>query len=254
VDAEVDGLICNWQQYGHLTMDRQHILEEIRRTAGENGGKPLGRLRLETEAGIKSYHWQKYWPRLSDAQREAGFEPNERSTAYDESELLQRLATLAIELSRFPTHGDLRVKANADAAFPSLRTFETRLGAKSDMVGRLSAYCAAHAEFGEVLKWCLDPLAKKTSAKFDTKNDGFVYLMKSGKYYKIGRTNHVGRRERDLAIQLPDSTKTVHYIKTDDPQGIEAYWHNRFATKRKNGEWFDLDRSDIAAFRRRKFM
>ena len=35
-----------------------HIIEEIRRTAKENGGSPLGIARFEAETGIKSSDWR----------------------------------------------------------------------------------------------------------------------------------------------------------------------------------------------------
>lgn len=68
--------------------------------------------------------------------------------------------------------------------------------------------------------------------------------------YKIGRTNEMGRRHHEITIQLPEGLELIHEIKTDDPSGVEAYWHRRFEQKHKNGEWFDLDSSDIRIFKR----
>jgi hypothetical protein len=79
-------------------------------------------------------------------------------------------------------------------------------------------------------------------------------MIRSSRFYKVGRSNAVGRREYELGIQLPEQSRTVHVIQTDDPVGIEAYWHQRFAVKRQNGEWFKLEPGDVAAFKRRKFM
>jgi hypothetical protein len=81
---------------------------------------------------------------------------------------------------------------------------------------------------------------------------GYVYLLKHGtrREYKIGRTNNALRREGELGIQLPEKLQPVHYIKTDDPAGVESYWHTRFARKRKEGEWFALTAHDVRALKR----
>ena len=86
----------------------------------------------------------------------------------------------------------------------------------------------------------------------DASESGEVYLFKSGRYYKIGKTIDTVRRGNELRIQLAEKIDLIHSIKTDDPSGIESYWHRRFDSKRMNGEWFDLNSSDVKAFKQWK--
>jgi len=83
---------------------------------------------------------------------------------------------------------------------------------------------------------------------------GYVYLLRSGKKYKIGYAIAPLSRAMVISNMTPEGVDRLHEIRTDDPRGIEAYWHDRFADKRGNGEWFALTAADVAAFKRRKFM
>ncbi len=239
-------------------MEKADILREIRRTAAENGGVPLGFRKFARETGIKYADWQgKHWIRWSDVVREAGFAPNQFAEAYDDGELLEKYAQLARELGRLPVSGDLRMKARTDAEFPHDGPFR-RFGGKAELVRRLLEYCQSREGYDDIARLCGAYAPRKRDVPDGPPckegQIGFVYLGKSGKFYKIGKSNAVGRREYELSIQLPEKLKMVHAIRTDDPSGIEEYWHKRFAEKRANGEWFSLDAADVAAFKRRKFM
>ena len=241
-----------------LVMDKQHILDEIRRTAILNGGVPLGRARFQAETGIAQSDWYgKYWRTWGDAVTEAGYTANQLQRAFDEDHVVGKLVELIRELGRYPVVADLRMKARADPEFPSHNVFE-RIGTKNVRARKVVAYCQDREGLEDVANICR-PLAGMTSditAIPVTKTEviGFVYLMKSGRFYKIGRTNSAGRREYELGIQLPEKCSMVHQIKTDDPVGIEEYWHKRFRDSRRNGEWFELSAEDVAIFKRRRFM
>jgi hypothetical protein len=240
-------------------MNKHHILEEIKRTAESNGGAPLGRQRSLMETGIRESDWSgRFWTKWSDAVREAGYEPNAKQIAFDNEWLLENLAGFVRELGHYPVAAELRMKARSDPDFPSHNTFY-RFGRKAQIASAILSWCELSPGWEDVHAICA-PLAVSDEADESPVKDeapppvGYVYLLKSGKYYKIGRSNAPGRREYELAIQLPERVVTVHSIKTDDPVGIERYWHQRFSERRKNCEWFELRREAVSAFRRRKFM
>lgn len=238
-------------------MDKEHIVAEIRRTATANGGKALGKSRFEAETGIRESDWRgRYWARWSDALAEVGLGPNEYQRAIPTEVLLASLADEIVRLGRMPTASELQLRRRADPTFPSASVFD-RLGPKKGWARRVANSCPDRPDVLAALASLLTEQPKTEHADdrtFSEQRDGFVYLLKSGRHYKIGYTLDVGRRRYDLAIQLPDAVEEVHVIGTDDPAGIERYWHERFATRRRNGEWFDLTPADIKAFKRRKFM
>lgn len=238
-------------------MNRQQIVAEIKRIALDNGGHAPGMQSFERIAGVKKSDWYPHiWLRWSDALVEAGYEANVFQTKTTDEVLFEKYIGFARELGRFPLEGEIRRKARSDASFPNHAAFY-RFGGKQMLLAALAAYCRKASGFEDVLALCaeqentsaLASTEKRREAKVAT---GFVYLMKSGPHYKIGRTNSIGRRGSELAIKIPVPPTTVHSIETDDPVGVEAYWHRRFADKRGEGEWFTLSLEDVNAFKRWK--
>jgi hypothetical protein len=236
-------------------MEKQEILDQIKKTALENGGQPLGQNKFKQLTSINEYEWQHHWARWGDALTEAGFSPNQFRKEYREDFVLEKLIEFMREIGRFPVSRELRLKTRNDSSYPSSSVFR-RLGNKEEIGQKLIAYCSGKDGYADIVALC-EPICKtadsvRSQDKPTEENIGFVYLLKSGKFYKIGRSNSLGRREYEIGIQLPEPTNLIHQIKTDDPVGVEKYWHQRFAEKRKEGEWFNLNPEDVKTFKRWK--
>jgi len=166
---------------------------------------------------------------------------------------MEQLVDLMRKLNKFPTVREIRLERNNNSDFPSKGVFH-RLGSKEQIAFKVLAYCDNKNGFDDIKSYC-DSVIKKWKKSRDGKPTtkwvlGEVYLFKSGRYYKIGKTNDTVRRGQELKVQLPERVHLIHSIKTDDPRGIETYWHKRFESKRMQGEWFDLSADDIKAFKR----
>ena len=241
-----------------MPIDKAHILNEIRRIAKANGGKAPGRQAFENQSGVKGSDWNPHmWLRWSDALVEAGYAPNQFQSKLTDDFVIQAYVGLIRELGRVPISGELRRKAKNDETFPSDKVFD-RFGGKEKLIDAVSDYCRRNTSFDDILtilSTAKSPPKQIPEDECDMHSrvsTGFVYLLKSGPHYKIGRTNSVGRRTSELAIKIPVPPKTIHHIETDDPVGVEGYWHKRFSEKRGEGEWFNLSPEDVKAFKRWK--
>jgi hypothetical protein len=241
-----------------MAVSKEEILLAIKREAAGNGGQPLGVERFIRATGIKQSEWAgRYWARWSDALIEAGFAPNTwQGHTQSDDEILRRLADLALGLGHYPTTLERKLHHIADSAFPDAKTVDNRLGNRDEQLSKLldlsltdERYSPIHDMVRPLMMTAADDA---TPAQVALGVKGSVYLMQSGRHYKIGFSGHVGRRAYEVALQLPERLEVVHEIETDDPEGIERYWHDRFAAKRTNGEWFLLAPDDVAAFKRRK--
>lgn len=142
-----------------------------------------------------------------------------------------------------------------DKELPNFVTFKKHFGSFTHAPDHLREWVKARGEFPDLVAMLgpgaatgRDNLRPPTAAK-----EGLVYLIRSGAHYKIGRSDELERRVKEIRIALPEAAELVHSTRTDDPAGIEAYWHRRYADQRANGEWFKLSASDVAAFKRRKY-
>lgn len=240
-----------------MATSRAHILSEIRRLA-EASGRPPGVRLFERETGIRESDWYpSLWLRWGDAIEEAGLARNRMVQAVENDTLLEKYALLARRLSRLPLQGELILESKRSSDFPSEKVYR-RFGGKSGLIAAAATFCEGRPDYSDVLAFCAQAtlVAQKSldGKASDSTNIGYVYLLQHGarREYKIGRTKNTMRREGEIDIELPHGVKPLHVIATDDPAGVENYWHRRFADKRLNGEWFSLSSDDVRAFKKWK--
>lgn len=243
-------------------MTKPEILEKIKEVATLLGQKSPSLKDMEKYAGLSSSSWKgKYWIRWSEALTEAGYQANQFSLpALGKEKYIVELLLLVRELQRVPQWLELRMRKQTDKDFPSTTAIKENFGGKTweAIKTELLEYCEGNSAFSDLVH--LFPEPTETEARLQNEEfqgiqvSGFVYLLQHGdrREYKIGKTGHVLRRHGEIAIELPEQVRSIHTIETDDPSGIEKYWHNRFKEKRKNGEWFELTNEDVKAFRRWK--
>jgi len=229
------------------------VLDEIKRLARRDGEAP-GIQTFVRETGItKGRIIGVLWAKWGDALTEAGYEPKALQGRFDDEHVLGSIATAFQSFGRIPSTSELRLHATQTDGFPAHNTLTNRFAGRADMLERLAAYVDGKPDLADVAALLVTRPAVRSKAAASIKADGSVYLIRFNPHYKIGRSNDGLRRAREIKTLLPEDGEIIHFITTDDPVGIEAYWHNRFKSQRLRGEWFKLSATDVSAFQRRRF-
>jgi hypothetical protein len=71
---------------------------------------------------------------------------------------------------------------------------------------------------------------------------GYVYIVKSGDLYKIGKTISLRKRMASLNVGKP---RIIRAVRVADYSLVEKLLHVMFADKRVTGEWFKLSADDV---------
>lgn len=75
---------------------------------------------------------------------------------------------------------------------------------------------------------------------------GYVYLMRCGKRYKIGRSRDPHQRRRSLQTASPEPVEIIAVYEAEDAAATERAAHERYAHCRVGGEWFALSPDEAA--------
>ncbi len=76
----------------------------------------------------------------------------------------------------------------------------------------------------------------------DAQSKQHLYFIRCGDYIKIGSTNNVERRIKDLTNSNPYPVELIKVIL--DQGHLESIYHEQYKDKRIHGEWFNMKEID----------
>jgi len=244
--------------------NKEHILKEIIKCASETGKTPSEKNFYEYSGlGIYDLH-KNGWANYGELVREANLTPNKfDKTKYNRDQLRRLFIKVIREEKKWPTRGLLDIRHFRNKNFPDSSTFYKNLGQVKELALGILDFIQDKQGYDDIAEICNSVHAIFESDITETTNldkgsVGYVYLLKSSLNnavaYKIGKTKNLEQRLKQLR-QPSNIEEPIHSIKTDDIDGVEQYWLNRFCSKRlypnkPKDEWFKLNASDVKAFKR----
>ena len=78
----------------------------------------------------------------------------------------------------------------------------------------------------------------------NNKPDG-LYIIKTGSYYKIGITQDIKSRIKNIETHNPFKPELIFYEKIPESHKIEKLLHLKYKHKNIKDEWFKLSRKDV---------
>lgn len=95
-------------------------------------------------------------------------------------------------------------------------------------------------------KWYLETSQSIFNSFSESNSLGYVYFLrgKTYPYIKIGKSKDLNTRVRTLETNLGKLT-ILGFIYCEDYDLLEKKLHSQFKEKRKHGEWFDLNSSEV---------
>jgi hypothetical protein len=176
-----------------MSASREEIINEIRKLAAMNNGQPPGRRLFRRRTNIHPAEWQGvYWAIWSDALKEAGFQPNLKTEKLDEELMLIKLAEACRHFEKFPSILELRLYRMSHREFPDVTTYVRHFGSPNFWPSHLALWAEKGGDL-EVLRMVRDLRDLRSPVVH-----GVVYLLKSGANFKIGRSNDLMGRLKQL--------------------------------------------------------